>query len=243
EDVTVKELGTAKRVIVEKEATTIIEGGGSDEAIKGRIQMIKAALPQAGSDYDREKMQERLSKLSGGVAQINVGAATEVEMKERRMRIEDALHAARAAVEEGILPGGGVALLRSRKAIDALKLSGDEAIGARIVRGALEQPIRQIAENAGARPSVVVAKVDESKDYAFGFDAEEGEYKDLVKGGILDPRKVVRLALQNAASMASIFMTTEAVLSEKNEKKPEDEIPRGPGDPENPGMPNLPGMM
>jgi chaperonin GroEL len=243
EDVTVKELGTAKRVIIEKENTTILEGGGSDAAIKGRIQMVKAAIPQAGSDYDREKLQERLSKLSGGVAQINVGAATEVEMKERRARIEDALHAARAAVEEGVLPGGGVALLRSRKVIDGLKLTGDEKIGGDVVRHALEQPIRQIAENAGARASVVVNKVDESKDFAYGYDAQEGEFKDLVKAGILDPKKVVRLALQNAASMAVIFMTTEAVLSEKAEKKAEDEIPRGEGDPMNPGMPGMPGMM
>ncbi len=241
EDVTVKELGSAKRVIIEKEACTILEGAGSDEAIKGRLQMIKAAIGLASSEYDKEKLQERLSKLSGGVAQVNVGAATEVEMKEKRARIEDALHAARAAVEEGILPGGGVALLRSRKAIDALKLQDEEKIGGQILRHALEQPIRQIAENAGARGSVVVNKVDESKDYAFGFDAQEGEYKDLVKAGILDPKKVVRLALQNAASMASIFMTTEAVLSEKAEKKAEDDIPRGEGDPENPGMPSFPG--
>jgi chaperonin GroEL len=243
EDVTVKELGSARRIIVEKESCTILEGVGSDDAIKGRIQMVKAAIPLASSEYDREKLQERLSKLSGGVAQINVGAATEIEMKEKRARIEDALHAARAAVEEGILPGGGVALLRSRKAIDGLKLQGDEKIGAQILRHALEQPIRQIAENAGARGSVVVNKVDEAKDYAFGFDAQEGEYKDLVKAGILDPKKVVRLALQNAASMAVVFMTTEAVLSEKAEKGAEDAIPRGEGDPENPGMPSLPGMM
>jgi chaperonin GroEL len=243
EDVQVKDLGTARRVIVEKENTTILEGGGSDEAIKGRLQMIKAAIPKSESAYDKEKLQERLSRLSGGVAQINVGAATEVEMKEKRARIEDALHAARAAVEEGVLPGGGVALLRSRKVIDGLKLSGDEKIGGQILRQALEQPIRQIAENAGARGAVVVHKVDESKDYAFGYDAQEGEYKDLVKAGILDPKKVVRLALQNAASMAAIFMTTEAVLSEKPEKKVVDEIPRGEGDPENPGMPMMPGMM
>ena len=243
EDVGLKDLGTARRVIIEKENTTILEGAGSDEAVKGRLQMIKAAIGKAESAYDKEKLQERLSRLSGGVAQINVGAATEVEMKEKRARIEDALHAARAAVEEGVLPGGGVALLRSRKAIDGLKLQGDEKIGGQILRHALEQPIRQIAENAGARASVVVHKVDESKDYAFGFDAQAGEYKDLVKAGILDPKKVVRLALQNAASMAAIFMTTEAVLSEKPEKKVEDEIPRGEGDPENPGMPMMPGMM
>jgi chaperonin GroEL len=243
DDVQLKDLGTARRVIIEKEATTLIEGGGSDEAIKGRIQLIKNAIPQAGSDYDREKLQERLSKLSGGLAQINVGAATEVEMKQKRARLEDALHAARAAIEEGVLPGGGVALLRSRRAIDALKLSGDEKIGAQILRRALEMPVRQIADNAGERGSVVVQKVDEAKDYSFGFDAEAGEYKDLIKAGILDPRKVVRLALQNAASMAGIFMTTEAVITEKPEKKPVDQIPSGMGEGPSPGMPSMPGMM
>jgi chaperonin GroEL len=243
DDVQLKDLGTARRVIIEKEATTLIEGGGSDEAIKGRIQLIKNAIPQAGSDYDREKLQERLSKLSGGLAQINVGAATEVEMKQKRARLEDALHAARAAIEEGVLPGGGVALLRSRRAIDALKLSGDEKIGAQILRRALEMPIRQIADNAGERGSVVVQKIEEAKDYSFGFDAEAGEYKDLIKAGILDPRKVVRLALQNAASMAGIFMTTEAVITEKPEKKAVDQIPSGMGDGPNPGMPSMPGMM
>jgi chaperonin GroEL len=243
DDVQLKDLGTARRVIIEKEATTLIEGGGSDEAIKGRIQLIKNAIPQAGSDYDREKLQERLSKLSGGLAQINVGAATEVEMKQKRARLEDALHAARAAIEEGVLPGGGVALLRSRRSIDALKLSGDEKIGAQILRRALETPIRQIADNAGERGSVVVQKIDESKDYPFGFDAEAGEFKDLIKAGILDPRKVVRLALQNAASMAGIFMTTEAVITEKPEKKPVDQIPSGMGEGPSPGMPSMPGMM
>jgi chaperonin GroEL len=242
EDVQVKDLGTAKRVIIEKEATTLIEGGGSDEAIKGRIQLIKNAIPHAASDYDREKLQERLSKLSGGLAQINVGAATEVEMKQKRARLEDALHAARAAIEEGVLPGGGVALLRSRRAIDALKLSGDEKTGAQILRRALEVPIRTIADNAGARGSVVVQKTDESKEYNFGFDAETREYTDLIKAGILDPRKVVRLALQNAASMASIFMTTEALITEKPEPKVVDNIPSGMGDGPNPGMPQMPGM-
>jgi chaperonin GroEL len=243
EDVQLKDLGTARRVIVEKEATTLIEGGGSDEAIKGRIQLIKNAIPKAGSDYDREKLQERLSKLSGGLAQINVGAATEVEMKQKRARLEDALHAARAAIEEGVLPGGGVALLRSRRAIDALKLSGDEKTGAQILRRALETPIRQIADNAGERGSVVVQKIDESKDYAYGFDAEAREFKDLIKAGILDPRKVVRLALQNAASMAGIFMTTEALITEKPEKKAPDAVPSGMGDGPSPGMPSMPGMM
>jgi chaperonin GroEL len=243
EEVTLKDLGTAKKVIIEKEATTIVEGAGSDEAIQGRIQLIKNAISLASSDYDREKLQSRSSKLSGGLAQIDVGAATEIEMKQKRARLEDALHAARAAVEEGVLPGGGVALLRSRRAVDALKLSGDEKIGAQILRRALEMPIRQIADNAGDRGSVVVQKIEESKDYNFGFDAQEREYKDMIKGGILDPRKVVRLALQNAASMAGIFMTTEAVITEKPEPKVVDNIPSGMGDGPNPGMPSMPGMM
>jgi chaperonin GroEL len=242
-DVTLEDLGTAKRVVIEKETTTLIEGAGKDEAIQARIGQLKKAIPLASSDYDREKLQERLSKLSGGVAQINVGAATESEMKQKRARLEDALHAARAAVEEGVVPGGGVALLRSRRAIDALKLSGDEKIGAQIVRHALEQPLRQIVENAGERGSVVALKVEESKDYAFGFDAEKLEYGDLIKAGVLDPVKVVRLALQNAASMAGIFLTTEAVVTEKAEKRAPDAIPSGEGEGPSPGMPSMPGMM
>ncbi len=230
EDVELRDLGSARRVIVEKELTTIIEGAGSDKAILGRIEQIKKAIEMTTSDYDREKLQERLSKLSGGVAQIDVGASTEVEMKEKRARIEDALHATRAALEEGVVPGGGVALLRARRAIDALKLSGGEEVGARIVRQALEQPLRQIAENAGAEGSVVVRKVEEAGKDAFGYDAERGEYTDLVKAGILDPRKVVRLALQNAASMATLFLTTEAVITEKDEP----EEPKPPG-----GMPPM----
>ncbi len=230
EDVELRDLGSARRVIVEKELTTIIEGAGSDKAILGRIEQIKKAIEMTTSDYDREKLQERLSKLSGGVAQIDVGASTEVEMKEKRARIEDALHATRAALEEGVVPGGGVALLRARRAIDALKLSGGEEVGARIVRQALEQPLRQIAENAGAQGSVVVRKVEEAGKDAFGYDAERGEYTDLVKAGILDPRKVVRLALQNAASMATLFLTTEAVITEKDEP----EEPKPPG-----GMPPM----
>jgi chaperonin GroEL len=243
EDVDLKDLGTARRVIVEKEATTIIEGGGKDDAILGRIKMIKGAIPLASSDYDREKLQERLSKLSGGVAQINVGAATEIDMKHKRARIEDALHAARAAIEEGVLPGGGVALLRSRRAVDGLKLSGDEKVGAQILRRALEQPLRQIVDNAGERGSVVADKIEQSKDYAFGFDAEKREFGDLIKAGILDPKKVVRLALQNAASMAAIFLTTEAVISEKEEKRAHDPIPAGPGEGPSPGMPGMPGQF
>ena len=225
EDVELRDLGTARQVIIEKETTTIIEGAGSDKALLGRLEQIKKAISMTTSDYDREKLQERLGKLSGGVAQIDVGAATEIEMKEKRARIEDALHAARAALEEGVLPGGGVALLRARRAIDGLKLSDEEKIGAQVVRGALDQPLRQIANNAGAPGSVVARKVEESKDDPFGYDAEKGEYADMVKAGILDPRKVVRLALQNAASMATIFLTTEAVITEKEEP----EEPKAPG--------------
>ena len=220
EDVELKDLGTARQVIIEKELTTIIEGAGTDKAVMGRLEQIKKAISMTTSDYDREKLQERLGKLSGGVAQINVGAATEVEMKEKRARIEDALHAARAALEEGVVPGGGVALLRARRAVDGLRLSEEEKIGARVVREALAQPLRQIADNAGAQGTVVVRKVDESKEDAFGYDAARGEYTDMVKAGILDPRKVVRLALQNAASMATLFLTTEAVITEKEDPKP-----------------------
>jgi chaperonin GroEL len=244
EDVGLEDLGSARRVIVEKESTTIIEGGGDEQALRARIALLRAALPRAESEHDREKLQERLSKLSGGVAQINVGAATEVEMKEKRARVEDALHAARAAIEEGVVPGGGVALLRTARAVDALKLSGDEATGARIVRRALEQPLRQIAENAGERGSVVAHKVAESKDYAFGFDAQSGKYGDLFKAGVLDPKKVVRLALQNAASMAAVFLTTEAIVAEKPEdRRGGDEIPSGPGEGPSPGMPLRPGVF
>ncbi len=227
-DVELRDLGSARKVIVEKELTTIIEGAGPEKAIKGRIEQLKKAITMTTSDYDREKLQERISKLSGGVAQIDVGAASEIEMKEKRARIEDALHAARAALEEGVLPGGGVALLRARRAIDALKLSGEEKVGAQVVRNALDEPLRQIAENAGAQGSVVARKVEEAKGESFGFDAERGEYADMLKAGILDPRKVVRMALQNAASMATIFLTTEAVITEK--ERPEE--PKVPGEPE-----------
>ena len=241
EDIAIEDLGTARRVIIDKENTTIIEGKGSDEAIKGRINLIRKAIDQATSDYDKEKLQERLSKLSGGVAQVNVGAATEIEMKEKRARIEDALHASRAAIEEGVVPGGGVALLRSRRAVDALDLSGDEKVGADILRRALEQPIRQIVENAGAAGSVVIHKIEKSDDYARGYNVQTGEYQDLIKAGVLDPKKVVRLALQNAASMACIFLTTEAIITEK-EEAPGDDIPHGPGEGPSPGMMGMPGM-
>jgi chaperonin GroEL len=239
-DVQLADLGRARKIVVEKEATTLIEGAGQDAAIQGRIGQLKKAIETVTSDYDKEKLQERLSKLSGGVAQINVGAATEMEMKEKRARIEDALHAARAAVEEGVLPGGGVALVRARAAVDTLKLSGDEATGAGIVRRALEEPLRQLADNAGARGSVVVKNVEESKDDAYGYDALTGEYGNLFKAGVLDPKKVVRLALQNAASVAGIFLTTEAVISEKEDPAAE---MRPPGMGGAPGMGGMPGMM
>jgi len=218
ESVDLPDLGRAKRVIADKDNTTIIEGAGSTEAIKGRIAQIRKEIEDSTSDYDNEKLQERLAKLAGGVAQINVGAATEVEMKEKKARVEDALHATRAAVEEGILPGGGVAYLRARKKIDELKLKGDEAIGANIVKRALEYPIRYIAENAGLDGAVVANKVMEAAGN-FGFNAQKMAYEDLVKNGVVDPTKVARTALQNAGSVASLLLTTEALVGEIPEKK------------------------
>jgi chaperonin GroEL len=234
-----KDLGTAKRVVVEKENTTIIEGGGSKSDIQGRIAQIRKELETTTSDYDKEKLEERLAKLAGGVAQINVGAATEAEMKEKKARVEDALHATRAAVEEGILPGGGVALLRSIATVETLakKLSGDEQIGALIVRRALEAPLRQIAGNAGVDGSIVIQKVREAKEQGFGYNAATAEYEDLVKAGVIDPTKVVRTALQNAASIATLLLTTEAVISEIPEEKPKPKMPPGGG-----GMGGMGGM-
>ncbi len=218
--VTIDQLGQAKKVVVDKDTTTIIEGAGSDEAIKGRINQIKHEIETTTSDYDREKLEERLAKLSGGVAQINVGAATEVEMKEKKARVEDALHATRAAVEEGVLPGGGVALIRALRALDKIKVSGDEKIGVDIVRRALIAPCSQIAENAGINGAIVVQKIMESKDVNFGYDAQAGEYCDMVAAGVIDPTKVVRSALQNAASIATLLLTTDAIVSEIPEEKP-----------------------
>jgi len=212
------DLGRAKKVVIDKENTTIIEGAGSTEAIKGRIAQIRKEIETTTSDYDREKLEERLAKLAGGVAQINVGAATEVEMKQKKARVEDALHATRAAVEEGILPGGGVAFLRTLKAIDALKLAGDEAIGASIVRRALYAPIRQIAENAGVDGAIVAQKVEET-DSNFGFNADTLKYEDLVEAGVIDPTKVARTALENAASVATLLLTTNAAISDIPEEK------------------------
>jgi len=218
ESVDLPDLGRAKKVVADKENTTIIEGAGSTDAIKGRINQIRKEIEDSTSDYDKEKLQERLAKLAGGVAQINVGAATEVEMKEKKARVEDALHATRAAVEEGILPGGGVAYLRARAKIDALKLSGEEAIGANIVKRALEYPIRFIAENAGMDGAVVANKVMGGKG-AFGFNAQTMVYEDLVASGVVDPTKVSRTALQNAGSVAALLLTTEALVGEIPEKK------------------------
>jgi chaperonin GroEL len=215
----ITQLGRAKRVVVTKDNTTIVDGFGAPEAISGRIAVIKRQIEETESDYDKEKLQERLAKLSGGVAVIQVGAATETELKEKKARIEDAMHATRAAVEEGIVAGGGVALLNAQSALDGMTLSGDEQIGLNIVRRAIEEPARQIAFNAGAEGSVVVNKV-KSLPKGHGYNAATGEYEDLVKAGVVDPAKVVRTALQNAASIAGLILTTEVLISEKKEDKP-----------------------
>jgi chaperonin GroEL len=220
ENVTIKDLGRAKRVIIDKDNTTVVEGAGKKSAIEGRISQIRAQIEETTSDYDREKLQERLAKLAGGVAVIKVGAATEVEMKEKKARVEDALHATRAAVEEGIVPGGGVALIRSSAGLGSLAVSEDERVGVRIIQKALEEPIRWIAQNAGLDGAVVLDKVKNSKG-AFGFNAATESYEDLVKSGIVDPTKVVRTALQNAASVAGLLITTEAMIADKPEKKKE----------------------
>ncbi len=220
ENVTLKELGRCKRIVVDKDNTTLIDGAGKKADIEGRIKQIRAQIEETTSDYDREKLQERLAKLVGGVAVIRVGAATEVEMKEKKARVEDAMHATRAAVEEGIVAGGGVALLRARSALDALKLDEEERAGVTIVRRALEEPLRWIARNAGQDGAVVLEKVREAKG-AFGFNAATEEYEDLIKAGIIDPTKVVRTALQNAASVAGLLLTIEAMVAEKpKEEKP-----------------------
>ena len=219
EKVMLNQLGRAKRVTIDKENTTIIEGKGSQQAIKARIAQLKKQIEDSDSDYDKEKLQERLAKLAGGVAVINVGAATETEMKEKKARVEDALHATRAAVEEGIVPGGGVALLRCVDALSKLKLEGDEAVGVSIVRRSLEEPLRQIATNAGQEGSVVLQKVRENKDVAYGYDAEQDRYVDMIQAGIIDPTKVTRTALQNAASIAALLLTTEALVTEIPEER------------------------
>jgi chaperonin GroEL len=214
ENIKIEDLGKAKKIVVDKDNTTIVEGGGKQSGIEGRIKQIRAQIDETTSDYDREKLQERLAKLAGGVAVVKVGAATETAMKEKKARVEDALNATRAAVEEGIVPGGGVALLRAASAVDKLKLEGDEAIGARIVRRALEEPIRQIVENAGLEGSVIVEKVKAEKTPTRGFNADTLEFVDMLEAGIIDPTKVERSALQNAASVAGLLLTTEALVTD-----------------------------
>jgi chaperonin GroEL len=228
ENIRLEDLGKCKKVVVDKENTTIIEGSGAQKEIEGRIKQIRTQIEETTSDYDREKLQERLAKLAGGVAVIKVGAATEVEMKERKARVEDALNATRAAVEEGIVPGGGVVLLRAVKALDALKVDGDEKTGADIVRRALEEPIRQIAENAGTEGSIVVQKVREGKG-PYGYNAETNAFEDLMEAGIIDPTKVTRVALQNAASIAALLITTECLVTEIPEKEKAPPMPHGGG--------------
>jgi chaperonin GroEL len=223
ENLKLEDLGRAKRITVDKDNTTIIEGGGSKAAIEGRVKQIRKQIEETTSDYDREKLQERLAKLVGGVAVIKVGAATETEMKEKKARVEDAMHATKAAVEEGIVPGGGVALLRASAILDLLgkdtRLDNDERLGADIVRKAAEEPTRWIAQNAGFEGSIVAVKIKETGDKHWGFNAQTEEYEDLVKAGVIDPTKVVRSALTNAASIASLLLTTEALVSEIPEKE------------------------
>ncbi len=237
ENVSLKDMGTAKRITIDKDNTTIVDGGGEKSALEGRVKQIRAQIDETTSDYDREKLQERLAKLIGGVAVINVGAATETEMKEKKARVEDALNATRAAVEEGIVPGGGIALLRCLPALNALKTEGEETLGVNIIRRALEEPVRQIANNAGFEGSVVVEKVKEEKG-AFGFNADTGVYEDLMKAGVMDPTKVTRFALQNAASVASLLLTTEAMVAEKPSKNE----PAMPSMPPGGGMGGMGGM-
>lgn len=229
ENTVVSDLGRAKKVVVDKDNTTIVEGAGNTNDIKARIGQIRRQIEETTSDYDREKLQERLAKLAGGVAVINVGAATETEMKEKKARVEDALHATRAAVEEGIVPGGGVVYLRAMKALDGLKMSDDEMIGVNIIRKVLEEPIRQIASNAGVEGSIVVDKVIRENG-AFGYNAETGTYEDMIKAGVIDPTKVARTALENAASIGGLLLTTEAIITEKpEEKKAAPAMPGGGG--------------
>jgi chaperonin GroEL len=228
ENVTLDQLGKAKKIVVEKENTTIIDGAGKKQEIKARVQQIKAQIEETTSDYDREKLQERLAKLAGGVAVIRVGGATEIEVKERKDRVDDAMHATRAAVEEGILPGGGVALLRAGKVLEKIQPENDDQkAGIEIVRRALQIPARQIAINAGADGSIVVGKLLEKSEYGWGYNAQSGEYQDLVKAGVIDPAKVVRTALQDAASVAALLITTEALVAEKPKKEAAPAVPAG----------------
>jgi chaperonin GroEL len=228
ESIKLEDLGKAKKVTIDKDNTTIVEGAGSSNAIEGRVKQIRSQIEDTTSDYDREKLQERLAKLVGGVAVIKVGAATETEMKEKKARVEDAMHATKAAVEEGIVPGGGVALIRAARALDTLKVEEDQRVGVEIIRKAVESPLRWIATNAGEEGSIVVQRVKEAKDEE-GFNAATGKYENLVTAGVIDPTKVVRTALQNAASIASLLLTTEALVSEIPEEKKEAPAAHGGG--------------
>jgi chaperonin GroEL len=229
ENITLEDLGRGKRIMIDKENTTIIEGEGKNADIQGRVTQIRRQIEETTSDYDREKLQERLAKLAGGVAVINVGAATETEMKEKKARVEDALHATRAAVEEGIVPGGGVAFIRSQKALDGLVLEGDEKIGLQIVRRAIEQPLRTLADNAGKEGALIVQEVKKRKGSNEGYNVATGEYEDLVRAGVVDPTKVTRSALQNAASISGLLLTTEALVTEVPEKEKTPPMPPGGG--------------
>jgi len=234
ENTKMEDLGRAKRIAIDKDNTTIIDGAGSRAALEGRVKQIRAQVEETTSDYDREKLQERLAKLVGGVAVIKVGAATETEMKEKKARVEDALNATRAAVEEGIVPGGGVAYLRTLSGLDKMKLEGDEEVGVRIIKKALEEPLKMIANNAGMEGSIVVEKVKEKKG-AFGFNARTDTYEDMISAGVIDPTKVTRFALQNAASVASLMLTTQCMVADKPEPKPA-MPPMPPGGGGYPGM-------
>jgi chaperonin GroEL len=233
EGVRLDDLGRAKRVTIDKDNTTIVDGAGKDATIQGRVKQLRAQIEETTSDYDREKLQERLAKLAGGVAVIKVGAATETEMKEKKARVEDALHATRAAVEEGIVPGGGVALLRASKALQGLQGSGDEQTGIEIIRRACQEPLRQITGNAGFEGALIVGEVLKNDSSNYGFNAATGEYQDLVAAGVIDPTKVTRSALQNASSIAGLMLTTEAMIAEVPEKK---SAPAGGGHDHGPGM-------
>ena len=239
ENVTLEDLGRAKRITVEKENTTIVEGAGKTADIQGRVGQIKRQIEDTTSDYDREKLQERLAKLAGGVAVINVGAATETEMKEKKARVEDALHATRAAVEEGVVPGGGVALLNAQKSLDGIKAEGDEAVGVDIIRRALEAPLRTLVRNAGKEGALIVAEVKKAKNSSYGYNVATGEFTDLIKAGVLDPAKVTRTALQNAASISGLLLTTECMITDL----PEEKAPSAPGGGDMGGMGGMGGMM
>ena len=241
ENLAVSDLGNAKRISIDKDNTTVVDGAGSRSALEGRVKQIRAQIDETTSDYDREKLQERLAKLIGGVAVINVGAATETEMKEKKARVEDALNATRAAVEEGIVPGGGVALARCLDALAKMKIKAAQKLGVKVIMRAIEEPLRQIANNAGLEGSVVIDKVKNGQG-SFGYNADSDTYEDLMKAGVIDPTKVVRLALQNAASVASLMLTTQAMVAEKPEDK-SDPMPGGGAPPGMGGMGGMGGMM